>query len=94
MVARAYTVAFQGVQARLVEVQCAIAPGLPAFAVVGLLGALTTFSTFSLETLLLIESGHVGRALANVALNVMTNYLNKVAGTAIDFPVVELQTAA
>ena len=36
MVARAYTVAFQGVQARLVEVQCAIAPGLPAFAVVGL----------------------------------------------------------
>ena len=36
MVARAYTVAFQGVEARLVEVQCAIAPGLPAFTVVGL----------------------------------------------------------
>lgn len=36
MVARAYTVAFQGVQARLVEVQCAVAPGLPAFTVVGL----------------------------------------------------------
>ncbi|MFV0512987.1 MAG: YifB family Mg chelatase-like AAA ATPase [Jhaorihella sp.] len=36
MVARAYTVAFQGVEARLVEVQCAITPGLPAFAVVGL----------------------------------------------------------
>ena len=36
MVARAYTVAFQGVQARLVEVQCAVAPGLPSFAVVGL----------------------------------------------------------
>ena len=36
MVARAYTVAFQGVQARLVEVQCAVAPGLPAFAIVGL----------------------------------------------------------
>ncbi|MFT7595109.1 MAG: magnesium chelatase family protein [Paracoccaceae bacterium] len=36
MVSRAYTVAFQGVDARLVEVQCAITPGLPAFAVVGL----------------------------------------------------------
>lgn len=36
MVARAYTVAFQGVEARLVEVQCAVAPGLPAFSVVGL----------------------------------------------------------
>ncbi len=36
MVARAYTVAFQGVEARLVEVQCAIAVGLPAFNLVGL----------------------------------------------------------
>ena len=36
MVARAYTVAFEGVEARLVEVQCAVAPGLPAFSIVGL----------------------------------------------------------
>jgi magnesium chelatase family protein len=36
MVARAYTVAFEGVEARLVEVQCAVAPGLPAFNLVGL----------------------------------------------------------
>ena len=36
MVAKTYTVAFQGVQARLVEVQCAVSPGLPAFAIVGL----------------------------------------------------------
>ena len=36
MVARAYTVAFQGVEARLVEVQCAITAGLPAFHLVGL----------------------------------------------------------
>ena len=36
MVTRTYTVAFQGVDARPVEVQCAVAPGLPAFAVVGL----------------------------------------------------------
>ena len=36
MVARAYTVAFEGISARTVEVQCAVTPGLPAFAVVGL----------------------------------------------------------
>ena len=36
MVARAYTVAFEGVSARTVEVQCAVTPGLPAFSIVGL----------------------------------------------------------
>ncbi len=36
MVARAYTVAFLGVEARIIEVQCALAPGLPAFNIVGL----------------------------------------------------------
>lgn len=36
MVARAFTVAFEGVEARPVEVQCAVAPGLPAFSIVGL----------------------------------------------------------
>ena len=36
MVARAYTVAFEGVEARLVEVQCALSPGLPSFTLVGL----------------------------------------------------------
>lgn len=36
MVARTFTVAFEGVEARLVEVQCAVSPGLPGFSVVGL----------------------------------------------------------
>ena len=36
MVARAYTVAFEGIEARIVEVQCAISPGLPSFSLVGL----------------------------------------------------------
>ncbi|WP_299566889.1 YifB family Mg chelatase-like AAA ATPase [uncultured Sulfitobacter sp.] len=36
MVSRAYSVAFQGVEARSVEVQCAVTPGLPAFSIVGL----------------------------------------------------------
>lgn len=36
MVAIAYTVAFEGIEARLVEVQCAVTPGVPAFSIVGL----------------------------------------------------------
>ncbi|MGB7261299.1 MAG: YifB family Mg chelatase-like AAA ATPase [Albidovulum sp.] len=36
MVARTYTVAFEGVEARIVEVQCAVSAGMPAFTVVGL----------------------------------------------------------
>ena len=36
MVTRAYTVAFEGIEARMVEVQCAVAPGLPSFSIVGL----------------------------------------------------------
>ena len=36
MVASAFTVAFEGVEARLVDVQCALAPGMPGFTLVGL----------------------------------------------------------
>ncbi|MCE6958994.1 YifB family Mg chelatase-like AAA ATPase [Cereibacter sphaeroides] len=36
MIARAFTVAFEGVDPRSVEVQCAVSAGLPAFAIVGL----------------------------------------------------------
>lgn len=36
MVAIAYTVAFEGIEGRLVEVQCSVAAGLPSFAIVGL----------------------------------------------------------
>ena len=36
MTAKSYTVAFDGLEALLVEVQCALAPGVPGFSVVGL----------------------------------------------------------
>lgn len=49
----------------------AAGPALRAFLTIGLLGAFTTFSTFYIETLNLLESGQAGRALANVLLSVI-----------------------
>lgn len=37
---------------------------------IGLLGAFTTFSTFSIETLTLLESGELSRAALNIFLSV------------------------
>ena len=37
---------------------------------VGLLGALTTFSTFGVETVQLLEQGHAGKAAGSVLANV------------------------
>lgn len=43
--------------------------------ITGLLGALTTFSTFSLETVALLQSGRVTLAFANVFLHVIGSLL-------------------
>ncbi|MFK5891945.1 MAG: fluoride efflux transporter CrcB [Pseudomonadota bacterium] len=42
-----------------------------SFIMIGLLGAFTTFSTFSLETLLLIQEGLLIKALINIFLSVL-----------------------
>jgi uncharacterized peroxidase-related enzyme len=41
-----------------------------------------------------IDDGLIVEIIANVALNVLTNYVNLVAGTEIDFPRVDLSAAA
>ena len=42
-----------------------------AFVLIGLLGAFTTFSTFSMETLNLMEAGHMGKAILNTLMSVV-----------------------
>jgi len=48
-----------------------ISPTQKALLITGLLGALTTFSTFSLETVLMLQNSLYVRALANVSINVL-----------------------
>ena len=50
----------------------ALAPEWRMALLVGLLGAFTTFSSFAIETLLLVEEGAHFRALANVVASVVT----------------------
>ena len=46
-------------------------PEWRADVLVGVLGSFTTFSTFSIETLNLLEQGDVMRAVANIVLSVL-----------------------
>jgi CrcB protein len=49
----------------------ALSPELRAAITVGLLGAFTTFSTFSIETLYLIEEGELLKAGGNILVSVI-----------------------
>ena len=57
-----------------------IAPHLKAFLITGFLGALTTFSTFSLETILMLENGLYQKAILNIILNLFLSLLATILG--------------
>ncbi len=48
-----------------------LSPNQKLFVVTGLLGALTTFSTFSLETVQLLQENLYVKALSNISLNIL-----------------------
>jgi len=48
-----------------------LAPEWRLFVVTGLLGGLTTFSTFSAETVSLLQSGRIGSAMTLIALHLV-----------------------
>lgn len=57
-----------------------LGPHWRMFAVTGLLGSLTTFSTFGYETLLLIDRGDIKAAILSVAANMVVGLLAVVVG--------------
>lgn len=52
-----------------------ITPHLKTFLVTGILGALTTYSTFAIESFFLLEAGKYSQAFANMAFNLFGTIL-------------------
>ncbi len=69
--------------AQLILARGIMPPQARLFVMAGLLGGFTTFSTFSLETLRLIQQGGWAPAAANIALSVVGGLIAAWAGFAI-----------
>ena len=50
-------------------------PHIKTFAITGILGALTTYSTFAIESFLLLESGNYNYTFLNIVLNLFGTIL-------------------
>ncbi len=65
----------------------AISPNLKLFLTTGIMGGLTTFSTFSYETIQFFTAGNYGTGLLNTALNLFLSFggvlLGKYIGSGI-----------
>ncbi len=60
-----------------------ISASVQQFLMIGMLGGYTTFSSFSLQTLGLMKTGHLGYAVGNVVLSLLLCMLAVWAGTGI-----------
>lgn len=56
---------------------------MKSFLTTGFLGGLTTYSTFAMETFLLLSAGNITMALANMALNTFGTVLMAASGYAL-----------
>ena len=61
----------------------AISPELRLIIAVGFLGSLTTFSTFSLETVNLLREGNMYLSISNIFLNMLLSFAAVIAGLAL-----------
>ena len=69
-----------GVLFALLVERAAAAPEWRALLMIGLLGSFTTFSTFSIETLNLLEGGEYSKAVLNIGLSVVLCLAAAMAG--------------
>ncbi len=57
-----------------------VSPNYKALFITGFLGALTTFSTFSLETVSMLQSSEYMKAILNISLNVIFCLIATIGG--------------
>ncbi|MEO7385589.1 MAG: fluoride efflux transporter CrcB [Gammaproteobacteria bacterium] len=72
-----------GLVAGLADSRALLGPDARLLLATGVLGGYTTFSAFSLETLLLLRSGQFGTALATVGLQLLLGVAAAYAGFAL-----------
>ncbi|WP_297635284.1 fluoride efflux transporter CrcB [uncultured Clostridium sp.] len=60
-----------------------VSPNMRLFLTTGMMGGLTTFSTFSYETIGLLSSGELGVGVVNIGLNLGLSLIGVVVGMTI-----------